>query len=112
LGLECVLIVNLIDIVEILARFCKGLDVDLRAMQMVKKSNGKWQMYVNYIDLNKVCPKDTYPLPSIDRLVDNTLGYEMLSFLGAYSRYNQIRMYPQTRIKRHSWPRGLTIVTR
>nr|KYP37466.1 Transposon Ty3-I Gag-Pol polyprotein [Cajanus cajan] len=37
---------------------------------MVKKSNGKWHMCVDYTDLNKACPKDTYPLPSIDRLVD------------------------------------------
>lgn len=50
---------------------------------MVKKSNGKWRMCIDYTDLNKACPKDTYPLPNIDRLVDNTLGYRMLSFLDA-----------------------------
>jgi len=55
---------------------------------MVKKSNGKWRMCVDYTDLNKACPKDTYPLPSIDRLVGNTSGYGMLSFLDAYSGYN------------------------
>jgi len=37
---------------------------------LVKKSNGKWRMCVDYTDLNKVCPKDAYPLPNIDRLVD------------------------------------------
>jgi len=61
---------------------------------MVKKASGKWRMCVDYTDLNKACPKDTYPLPNIDRLVDGTSGHEMLSFLGAYSEYNQIRMYP------------------
>jgi len=55
---------------------------------MVKKSNDKWWMYVDYTNLNKACPKDMYPLPSIDRLVDNTSGYEMLGFLDAYSWYN------------------------
>jgi len=60
---------------------------------MVKKSNGKWRMCVDYTDLNKAYLKDIYPLPSIDRLVDNTSGYELLSFLDAYSEYNQIRMY-------------------
>ena len=50
-------------------------------------------MCMDYTDLNKACPKDTYPLSSIDQLVDNTLGYELLSFLDAYSGYNQIRMY-------------------
>jgi len=66
---------------------------------MVKKSNGKRRMCVDYTDLNKACPKDTYPLSSIDRLVDNTSGYELLTFLDAYSRYNQIRMYPPDEVK-------------
>ena len=61
---------------------------------MVRKSSGKWRMCVNYTDLNKAFPKDTYLLPSIDRLVHGTLGHEMLSFLDTYSGYNQIRMYP------------------
>nr|KYP56513.1 Retrovirus-related Pol polyprotein from transposon 17.6 [Cajanus cajan] len=61
---------------------------------MVKKSNGKWRMCVDYTDLNKACPKDAYPLPNIDRLVDGASGYVMLSFLDAYSGYNQILMYP------------------
>jgi len=61
---------------------------------MVKKASGKWQMCVDYTDFNKACPKDTYPLPNIDRLVDGTSGHEMLSFLDAYLGYNQIRMYP------------------
>jgi len=51
-------------------------------------------MCVNYTDFNKACPKDTYPLPSIDRLVDSMSGYQLLSFLDAYSGYNQIWMFP------------------
>nr|KYP55450.1 Transposon Ty3-I Gag-Pol polyprotein [Cajanus cajan] len=51
-------------------------------------------MCVDYTDLNKACPKDSYPLPSIDRLVDGVSGHALLSFLDAYSRYNQIMMYP------------------
>ncbi len=39
---------------------------------LVKKSNGKWRMCVNFTDLNKACPKDAYPLPRIDLLVDST----------------------------------------
>ena len=38
---------------------------------LVKKSNGKWQMCIDFTDLNKACLKDSYPLPSIDALVDN-----------------------------------------
>ncbi|RDX69353.1 Retrovirus-related Pol polyprotein from transposon 17.6, partial [Mucuna pruriens] len=62
---------------------------------MVRKANGKWRMCTNYTDLNKVCPKDPYPLPNIDRLVDNVSGYEFLSFMDAYSGYNQIKMHPE-----------------
>jgi len=45
-------------------------------------------MCVNYIDLNKVCPKDAYPLPNINRLVDGAVRNKVLSFLDAYFGYN------------------------
>ncbi|XP_057444763.1 uncharacterized protein LOC130737008 [Lotus japonicus] len=60
---------------------------------MVKKSNGKWRMCTYYTDLNKHCPKDSYPLPNIDKLVDRASGFGMLSLMDAYSGYHQIRMY-------------------
>ncbi|RDX64163.1 Retrovirus-related Pol polyprotein from transposon 17.6, partial [Mucuna pruriens] len=66
---------------------------------MVKKANEKWRMCTDYTDLNKACPKDPYPLPSIDRLVDGTLGYAQLSFMDAYLGYNQIKMHPQDESK-------------
>ena len=59
---------------------------------MVKKANGKWRMCVDFTDLNKACPKDSYPLPRIDQLVDSTAGHQLLSFMDAFSGYNQIRM--------------------
>ena len=59
---------------------------------MVKKANGKWWMCVDFIDLNKAFPKDSYPLPRIDQLVDSTAGHKLLSFMDAFSGYNQIRM--------------------
>jgi len=55
---------------------------------LVKKANGKWRMSVDFTDFNKACPKDSYPLPSIDALVDSASGCEMLSFLDAFSGYN------------------------
>ncbi|XP_014490794.1 uncharacterized protein LOC106753490 [Vigna radiata var. radiata] len=64
---------------------------------MVKKANGQWRMCVDFIDLNKACPKDNYPLPSIDRLVDGASGHTVLSFLDAYFGYNQIPMYAPDR---------------
>ncbi|GKV41596.1 hypothetical protein SLEP1_g49102 [Rubroshorea leprosula] len=50
-------------------------------------------------DLNKVCPKDNYPLPNIDELVDNSSGYVVLSLCDAYSGYNQIPMAKEDRDK-------------
>lgn len=47
---------------------------------MVKKANNQWRMCPNFIDLNKVCPKDAYLLPSIDELVGGALGHRILSF--------------------------------
>ena len=49
-------------------------------------------MCVDFTDLNKACPKDSYPLPRIDQLVDSTMGHKLLSFMDAFSGYNQIRM--------------------
>jgi ribonuclease HI len=59
---------------------------------MVKKFTGKWRMCVDFTDLNKACPKDNYPLPRIDQLVDSIAGHKLLSFMDAFSGYNQIQM--------------------
>ena len=59
---------------------------------LVKKANGKWRMCVDFIDLNKACPKDSFPLPRIDQLVDFTAGHKLLMFMDAFSGYNQIMM--------------------
>jgi hypothetical protein len=59
---------------------------------LVKKSNVKWRMCVDFTDLNKACPKDSFPLPRIDLLVDLMAGHELLSFMDAFSGYNQIHM--------------------
>ena len=49
-------------------------------------------MCVDYTSLNKACPKDHFPLPHIDQIVDSTSGCEILSFLDAYLGYHQIMM--------------------
>ena len=59
---------------------------------MVKKSNGKWRICVDFTDMNKACPKDSFPLPRINQLVDSTAGHKLLSFMDAFSGYNQILM--------------------
>ena len=59
---------------------------------MVKKANGKWRMCVDFMDLNKACPKNNYPLLQIDTLVDSTTRHQLLSFMDAFSGYNHIKM--------------------
>ena len=66
---------------------------------VVRKKNGKWRICIDFTDLNKACPKDSFPLPHIDMLVDATAGHELLSFMDAFSGYNQILMHPDDQEK-------------
>lgn len=59
---------------------------------LVKKANEKWSMCVDFTNLNRVCPKDHYPFPSIDRLVDATIIYIVCFLCDALLRYHQIMM--------------------
>ena len=59
---------------------------------LVKKANGKWRMCVYFTNLNKACPKDGFSLPRIDQLMDSTAEHKLLTFMDAFSRYNQIKM--------------------
>jgi hypothetical protein len=60
---------------------------------MVEKKDSKiYRMCIDFTALNKHCPKDNFPLPRIDQIIDSIAGFERLSFLDAYSGYNQIRL--------------------
>ena len=59
---------------------------------LVKKANGKWRMCVDFTDLNTAYPKDSFPLPRIDQLMDSIAGHKLLTFMDTFSRYNQIKM--------------------
>lgn len=72
----------------------KGRHIKLLSnIVLVKKAFEKWKMCVDYTDLNIECPKDLYSLLNIDKLVEILTEYKCLSFMGAYSSYNQMPMY-------------------
>ncbi|XP_074570551.1 uncharacterized protein LOC141827208 [Curcuma longa] len=66
---------------------------------LVPKPGGKWRVCVDFRDLNKACPKDCYPLPRIDQLVDSTSGYELICMMDAYQGYHQIPLAPEDQEK-------------
>ena len=66
---------------------------------LVKKANGKWRMCMDFTNLNKACPKDSFPLPRIDQLVNSTAGHRLLTFMDVFSGYNQIKMLKEDQEK-------------
>ena len=66
---------------------------------LVKKANGKWRLCIDFTDIKRACPKDSILLPRIDLIVDATASYELLSFMDAFSGYNQISMDPNNQEK-------------
>ena len=59
---------------------------------LFKKANDKWRLCIDFTDVNRACPKNSFPLPRIDLIVDATAGHELLSFMDAFSGYNEISM--------------------
>ena len=68
-------------------------------MVLVQKKNIKWRVYIDFTDLNRACPKDSYLLPKRDQMVDAMTRFEKLTFLDAYPRYNQIKIHEEDREK-------------
>jgi hypothetical protein len=66
---------------------------------MVKKVNGKSRMFIDFTYLNKACPKEEFPLPRIDSLVDAAASSELMSLLDCYSGYHQIWMKKEDELK-------------
>jgi hypothetical protein len=82
-----------IEVLKLLAagfiRECKN-PVWLANPVLVPKKTGQWRMCIDYTDLNRHCPKDPFPLPRIDQVVDSTAGSTLLCFLDCYLSYHQI----------------------
>ena len=77
------------------ARFIKEIKYLewLANVVVVPKKGGKWRVCVDYTYLNETYPKNSFPLPQIDQIVDVSAGHGMLSFLDAFSGYHQIPMH-------------------
>lgn len=75
------------------------------------KASEKWQICIDYTNLNKACPRDSFLLSTIDQLVDVIVGYKLLSFMDAFSGYNQIRMALEDEREHclHDWKRYLLL---
>ena len=79
---------------------------------LVPKKDGKVRMFVDFRDLNKACPKDDFPLPHIDVIVDSATSSAMYSFMDGFSGYNQIMMAVMDKIKMLSLQNGGHIATK
>ena len=58
----------------------------------IPKKDNKIRVCVDFKDLNKASPKDDFPIPHINMLIDSTTGHSILSFMDEFSRYNHILM--------------------
>jgi hypothetical protein len=72
------------------ARFIEPITflIWLANVVMVQKKSGKWCMRIDFMSLNKACPKDNFPLPQINKIVDSATGSEVMSLLDCFSGYH------------------------
>ena len=99
---------------QIQANFLEVVDYPqwLANIVPVPKKDGKVRMCIYFRDLNKACPKDDFPLPHIDVIVDSAAISAMYSFMDGFSGYNQIMMAVWTRSRLPSSQNGERIVTK
>ena len=66
---------------------------------LMPKKDGKVRICIDYRDLNRASPKDNFPMPHIDTLIDNTATNMFFSFMDGFSYYNQIKMAEEDKAK-------------
>ncbi|XP_022889170.1 uncharacterized protein LOC111404618 [Olea europaea var. sylvestris] len=71
----------------------EALKEEVFNLELIKKHNEKWRVYIDFTNRNKACPKNRFSLTRIDQLIDSTAGHELLSSMDAYSSYNKIFMF-------------------
>ena len=65
----------------------------------ISKKNGSIHICIDFLDVNKACPKDDFPLPNIDTIVDLTVDHSIFSLMDGFLGYNQIRIAPEDQEK-------------
>jgi hypothetical protein len=65
----------------------------------VNKKKGTIRLCTDFFDLNHPCPKENFPTPFIDQIINDCAGHEALSFMDGFSSYNQIQIHPTNQYK-------------
>ena len=65
----------------------------------INKNQGTIRVYIDFRDLNKSYPKDNFPTPHIEQIIDNSVGSVIFSFMDGFSGYNQIEILPSDQHK-------------
>ena len=65
----------------------------------VDKKKGAICICIDFRDLNRACPKDNFPTPFIDQILDECAESEVFSFMDGFSGYNQIQIKPEDQHK-------------
>ena len=79
---------------------------------LVDKKQGTIHVCIEFRDLNKDCPRDKFPTPFIDHILDECVGSEVFSFMDGFSGYNQIQIKPKDQHKMTSFVLGVRFYTK
>jgi len=88
-------------------RPCRYADWIFNIVPVEKKGSGKLRVCIDFRDLNRATPKDEYPMPIADMLINDAFGHRVISFLDGNAGYNQILWPKRTHPKRPLGAPGL-----